>query len=61
MINPTSLTSDGDNIRRTVKDMLMNPFLGLKMGKNIVISLEKLDNSRENFDYDLLIYHGKQD
>jgi hypothetical protein len=61
MINPTCLTKNNENIRRATEDKLMNPFLCLKMGKSMIVSLEKIDDSAKYFRFPLLIYHGDGD
>lgn len=60
-INPTSLTKSNTHIQTIYGDRLMVPFLTVKMGRSVMLSIEKIQKNASEITVPIFIFHGKQD
>jgi acylglycerol lipase len=61
MINPTALTKSNKHIQTIFGDRLMIPFLSVKMGRSILMNVEKVQDFALMYNTPVLIVHGKND
>lgn len=61
MVNPTALTKSNKHIQTIFGDRLMIPFLSVKMGRSILINVEKIQEKAPQMLVPIIIVHGKQD
>jgi acylglycerol lipase len=61
MVNPTALTKSNKHIQTIFGDRLMIPFLSVKMGRSILINVEKVQDFVSTYTVPVLIVHGKND